>query len=122
MGFKTVAIARDADKESLARKLGAQQYIDSEGTDAAAELVKLGDAPVILATVTSGKAMSAVLGGLGVNGKFIILGAPAEPLEVPAVPLIFASARAQRSGRAPRIAVRWSTHSGWNPRILLPRS
>lgn len=89
MGFKTVAIARGGDKESLARKLGAHQYIDSEATDAAAELVKLGGARVILATVTSGKAMSAVLGGLGINGKFIILGAPAEPLEVPAVPLIF---------------------------------
>ena len=32
--------------------------------------------------------MSAVLGGLGVNGKLIILGAVAEPLEVPAIPLI----------------------------------
>lgn len=30
MGFKTVAIARGRDKESLARKLGAQHYIDSQ--------------------------------------------------------------------------------------------
>ncbi|MGZ8480069.1 MAG: alcohol dehydrogenase, partial [Candidatus Binatia bacterium] len=50
--------------------------------DAAAELVKLGGAKVILATVTSGKAMSAVLGGLAVNGKLIILGAADEPVEV----------------------------------------
>ena len=42
----------------------------------------MGGAKVILATVTSGKAMSAVLGGLGVNGKLIILGAAHEPLEV----------------------------------------
>jgi D-arabinose 1-dehydrogenase-like Zn-dependent alcohol dehydrogenase len=89
MGFKTVAIARGGDKEALARQLGAQHYIDSQATDAAAALVKLGGARVILATVTSGEAMSAVLGGLGVNGKFVILGAPAEPLEVPALPLIF---------------------------------
>jgi D-arabinose 1-dehydrogenase-like Zn-dependent alcohol dehydrogenase len=88
MGFKTVAIARGRDKEPLARKLGAWHYIDSQAQDAAAELAKLGGARVILATVTSGEAMSAVLGGLGVNGKLIILGAAADPLEVPANPLI----------------------------------
>jgi D-arabinose 1-dehydrogenase-like Zn-dependent alcohol dehydrogenase len=88
MGFKTVAIARGRDKEPLARKLGAWHYIDSQAQDAAAELAKLGGARVILATVTSGKAMSAVLGGLGVNGKLIILGAAAEPLEMTASLLI----------------------------------
>ena len=89
MGFKTVAIARGGDKASLARKLGAQHYIDSQATDAAAELVKLGGARVILATVTSSKAMAAVVGGLGVNGKLVIVGASSEPLEVPVLPLIF---------------------------------
>jgi D-arabinose 1-dehydrogenase-like Zn-dependent alcohol dehydrogenase len=88
MGFKTVAIARGEDKEPLARQLGAWHYIDSQSQDAAAELVKLGGAKVILATVTSGKAMSAVLGGLGVNGKLIALGAADEPLAVPAIILI----------------------------------
>ena len=82
MGFKTVAIARGKDKEPLVRKLGAQHYIDNQTQDAAAELVKLGGAKVILATVTSGKAMSAVLGGLAVNGKLIVIGASDEPLEV----------------------------------------
>ncbi len=89
MGFKTVAIARGADKGPLARKLGAQHYIDSQATDPAAELTKLGGARVVLATVTSAPAMSAVLGGLGVDGKLIIVGAPAEPLEVSVIPLIF---------------------------------
>jgi D-arabinose 1-dehydrogenase-like Zn-dependent alcohol dehydrogenase len=88
MGFKTVAIARGADKEPLARKLGAQHYIDSQSQDVAAELLKLGGAKVILATVTNGKAMSSALGGLGVNGKLIVLGAADEPLEVPALLLI----------------------------------
>ncbi|MGZ8452360.1 MAG: alcohol dehydrogenase [Candidatus Binatia bacterium] len=82
MGCRAVAIARGVDKEALARKLGAAHYIDSHAQDAAAELVKLGGAKVILATVTSGKAMSAVLGGLAVNGKLIILGAADEPVEV----------------------------------------
>ena len=82
MGFKTVAIARGRDKEALARELGAQQYIDSNSQNPAAELAKMGGAKIILATVTSGKAMSALLGGLGVNGNLIILGAAHEPLEV----------------------------------------
>ena len=88
MGFKTIAIARGMDKEPLARKLGASHYIDSKTQDPAAELQKLGGAKVVLATVTSGDAMSATLGGLGVNGKLVILGAAAEPLQVPGIPLL----------------------------------
>jgi D-arabinose 1-dehydrogenase-like Zn-dependent alcohol dehydrogenase len=88
MGFNTVAIARGLDKEPLARKLGANSYIDSHAQDPAKELLKLGGAKVVLATVTNGDAMSAVLGGLGVNGKLIIVGAAAEPLQVPGIPLL----------------------------------
>jgi D-arabinose 1-dehydrogenase-like Zn-dependent alcohol dehydrogenase len=75
MGFKTVGIARGRDKEPLARKLGAHHYIDSQAQDPAAELLKLGGAKVILATVTNGDAMSAVQGGLGVNGTLMVIGA-----------------------------------------------
>ena len=88
MGFKTVAIARGMDKEPLARKLGAWSYIDSKTQDPAAELLKLGGAKVVLATVTSGDAMSATLGGLSVNGKLVILGAAVEPLQVPGISLL----------------------------------
>jgi D-arabinose 1-dehydrogenase-like Zn-dependent alcohol dehydrogenase len=88
MGFRTVAIARGMDKEPLARKLGAWSYIDSKAQDPAAELLKLGGAKVVLATVTNGDAMSATLGGLGVNGKLVVLGAAAEPLQVPGIPLL----------------------------------
>jgi D-arabinose 1-dehydrogenase-like Zn-dependent alcohol dehydrogenase len=75
MGFKTVAIARGQDKGALAGTLGAWRYIDSKSQDPAAELQKLGGAKVILATVTAGDAMAAALGGLGVNGTFLIVGA-----------------------------------------------
>jgi len=75
MGFKTVAIARGQDKGTLAGTLGAWKYIDSKSQDPAAELQKLGGAKAILATVTAGDAMAAALGGLGVNGTFLILGA-----------------------------------------------
>ena len=53
MGCRTVAIARGADKEPLARQLGAHHYIDSKTQDVAAELTKLGGAKVILSTVTN---------------------------------------------------------------------
>ena len=82
MGFRTVAIARGKDKEPLARKLGAHHYIDSQAENVSEQLQKLGGAKVILATVTSGNAMTPVLGGLGLNGKFIVLGASAEPVQV----------------------------------------
>ncbi len=64
MGYRTVAIARGRDKEKLARQLGAHIYIDSETQDVAAELTRRGGAKTILATVTSGKAMSAMIPGL----------------------------------------------------------
>jgi len=88
MGFDTVAIARGRDKEPLARQLGARLYIDSREQDPAAELVRFGGARVILATVTSAPAMTAVIGGLVVDGKLLVVGAPHDPLQVPAGLLI----------------------------------
>jgi D-arabinose 1-dehydrogenase-like Zn-dependent alcohol dehydrogenase len=88
MGFRTVAIARGTDKEPLARELGAHHYIDSAASDPAAELMKLGGARIVLATVTNGPAMTATLGGLQVNGSLYVLGAPHEPLEINGLALI----------------------------------
>jgi alcohol dehydrogenase/propanol-preferring alcohol dehydrogenase len=88
MGFRTVAIARGKDKEELARQLGASHYIDSQSTDPAAELARLGGAKVVLATVTHGPAMSATLGGLAPRGRLMVLGAADTPLEVPPLTLI----------------------------------
>jgi alcohol dehydrogenase/propanol-preferring alcohol dehydrogenase len=89
MGFDTVAIARGADKEEFVHKLGARVYIDNEKQDPAAELTRLGGARAILATATSGAAMASVIGGLGVDGRLEVVGAPADPLQVPAGQLIF---------------------------------
>jgi D-arabinose 1-dehydrogenase-like Zn-dependent alcohol dehydrogenase len=91
MGFRTVAIARGADKEPLARKLGAHVYLDSQKQDVAAELNKLGGAKTILATVTNGKAMSSVIPGLAVRGKLVVIGVGMDPIEVSTVDLIMAS-------------------------------
>ena len=88
MGFHTVALGRGKDKETLARKLGAHQYIDSGAVDTVAELQKLGGARVILATAPSAKAISAVVEGLGVNGNLLVPAAPGDPLSVSVMPLI----------------------------------
>jgi D-arabinose 1-dehydrogenase-like Zn-dependent alcohol dehydrogenase len=96
MGFRTVAIARGADKGPLARKLGASLYIDSTTQNVSEELTKLGGAKVILATVTDARSMSSVVAGLGIDGKLVILGASAEPVEVS--PLLLIGPRRSISG------------------------
>jgi D-arabinose 1-dehydrogenase-like Zn-dependent alcohol dehydrogenase len=88
MGFKTVAIARGKDKEPLAKQLGTKIYIDSATQNVAEELMKLGGAKVVIATVTSAKAMSDTVGGLSPNGKLLVLGAAGEPLEISGLQLI----------------------------------
>jgi D-arabinose 1-dehydrogenase-like Zn-dependent alcohol dehydrogenase len=44
MGFKVAAVARGAEKEQLAKELGAHHYIDSSAGDAATALKALGGA------------------------------------------------------------------------------
>jgi D-arabinose 1-dehydrogenase-like Zn-dependent alcohol dehydrogenase len=88
LGFDTVAIARGTTKQELALELGARHYIDSTAQDPAAELSKLGGAKVILSTITNAAAVTAVLGGLGVRGKLVIVGASMEPMQFPPAMLI----------------------------------
>lgn len=88
LGFRTVAIARGSEKAALARELGAHSYIDSTTEDPAAELMKLGGAKVVLATVTNAPAMTATIGGLAARGKLLIVGASMEPMEIPPAMLI----------------------------------
>jgi D-arabinose 1-dehydrogenase-like Zn-dependent alcohol dehydrogenase len=75
MGFRTVAIARGADKAPLAKQLGAHHYIDNAKSDPGAELAKLGGAKAILATVTESSAMAATIGGLATKGTLMVIGA-----------------------------------------------
>jgi D-arabinose 1-dehydrogenase-like Zn-dependent alcohol dehydrogenase len=82
MGFRTVAIGRGADKEPLARKLGAHEYIDTDSGSSAAALQKLGGARVAIATAPDSRAISALVDGLGPNGKLMVIGASQEPLNV----------------------------------------
>ena len=88
-GYRVAAVGRGSDNATLAKKLGADVYINSAATDPAAELQKLGGARVILATAPSGKAMSALVGGLGVNGTMVVVGASMDPIEVSPNQLLF---------------------------------
>jgi D-arabinose 1-dehydrogenase-like Zn-dependent alcohol dehydrogenase len=90
-GYKVAAIGRGSENASLAKKLGASIYIDSQSTNAAQELQKLGGARVILATAPSSKAMSELVDGLGPNGKLIVVGATFDPIEVTPIQLITGS-------------------------------
>ncbi|MDX1946897.1 MAG: alcohol dehydrogenase [Pirellulaceae bacterium] len=74
MGFHTVVIARGQDKAPLAKQLGADHYIDSQSQDASAELLKLGGAKAILATVVNAEAMASVQKGLATNGTLLLVG------------------------------------------------
>jgi len=87
-GYKVAAIGRGSENAALAKKLGASVYIDSKSTKPAEELQKLGGAQVILATAPNSKAMSALIDGLGPNGKLIVIGVTFDPMEVSPIQLI----------------------------------
>ena len=70
-GFNVAAIGRGSENERLAKKLGG--------------------ARVIMATAPNSKAMSELIGGLGPNGKLLVIGAAFDPIEVAPVQLIVGS-------------------------------
>jgi D-arabinose 1-dehydrogenase-like Zn-dependent alcohol dehydrogenase len=83
-----VAIGRGSEDASLAKKLGASEYIDNQSTNATEALQKLGGARVILATAPNSKAMSELIDGLGPNGELMVIGATFDPIQVTPVQLI----------------------------------
>ena len=88
MGFETVAIARGTNKKTQAEALGAHHYINSTAGDVAQALQALGGATTILATVTAPDAMSAAVGGLRPRGRMVVVGASADPMQIPPFALI----------------------------------
>jgi D-arabinose 1-dehydrogenase-like Zn-dependent alcohol dehydrogenase len=121
LGFRTVAIARGADKEELARELGAHDYIDSTAGDPAEALQKLGGARVILSTIAGGGANSEVIEGLGPRGELIVVGASPEPVEASPSALIGGnrtiSGHASGSSMDSEDTLGFSSLTGVRPRI-----
>lgn len=120
-GYRVVAISRGAANAELAAGFGAHHYIDSAAVDAVAELQKLGGARVILATAPTAKPMSALIPGLGVGGKMIVVGATTDPIEVPSIQLIGArrSVHGWPSGTArdSEDALRFAEMTGVRPKL-----
>ena len=88
MGFRTVAISHGADKEKLARELGAHEFVDTQNEPASVGLKKLGGADVVLATAPHASAIDGTVDGLKPRGKLLIVAAPFEPLKVSAMALL----------------------------------
>ncbi len=87
-GYDVIAIGRGEDKQPLALKLGARRYIDTDKQHVAAEMSTEGGAAVILATAPDPKAIGALVDGLGVRGRLVIVGASPEPFAVSSLQLI----------------------------------
>ena len=121
MGYRTVAIGRGSDKKALATKLGAHEYVDTSAGNPAEALKKLGGANLILATAPESKSMSALVDGLGPNGKLLIVGAGPEPLTITPLQLIFGRKTLQGwasgTGKDSEDTLKFSALSGVRPMI-----
>jgi D-arabinose 1-dehydrogenase-like Zn-dependent alcohol dehydrogenase len=120
-GYRTVAIARGPEKAALAKELGAHHYIDNKATNFAEELQKLGGAAVILSTLTDAAALEQAVGGLGSNGRLIIVGVPEKPIGVNTLPLIMGNREvrgwASGTGMDSEDTLNFSVLTGVKPKI-----
>ena len=120
-GYKVAAIGRGSEDATLAKKLGANLYIDSKSTNAAEALQKLGGAQAILATAPSSKAMSELIDGLGPNGRLMVVGVEQNPIEVTPAQLVVGSRTIQgwASGTPPdsEDTLRFAELTGVRPMI-----
>jgi propanol-preferring alcohol dehydrogenase len=120
MGFRTVAVSRGADKEALARELGAHDYIDTDKVTAAEGLQKLGGADLVLATAPNSAAIASTVDGLKPRGKLLVVAASFEPLQVSVLGLLSGKTIAGwPSGSAfdSEETMAFSARSGVRPRI-----
>jgi alcohol dehydrogenase, propanol-preferring len=88
MGFRTVALSQGPEKETLARKLGANEYVNTTAVAAAEGLQRLGGADVVLATAPNNEAIASAIGGLKPRGTLLLVAAAPEPFSVSAFELL----------------------------------
>jgi len=83
-GFETIAISHSPDKDKMIRDLGEDEVVrDGKSLTAA------GGADIILSTSNSTKSMVDSIQGLRPDGRFIVMGADAEPLSLSLIELLF---------------------------------
>ena len=73
MGYRTVALSSGPDKEELARRLGADEYVDGSKADQTDTLRKMGGAKLIMCTATAPEATKRLIKGLDVDGTLLLL-------------------------------------------------
>jgi D-arabinose 1-dehydrogenase-like Zn-dependent alcohol dehydrogenase len=88
MGFRTVALSSGADKEKLARELGAHEYVNTQIGTAAEGLQRIGGAHLVLATAPHASSIASTVEGLRPRGKLLIVAAPHEPMQMSTFPLL----------------------------------
>jgi len=82
-GFPTIAVSRSPDKDKLVREMGADAVVrDGKGLNAA------GGVDVILGTSNSNDAMVDCIQGLRPDGRFVLMGFEAKPLQLSPVDFI----------------------------------
>ncbi|MFE0152371.1 alcohol dehydrogenase [Nonomuraea sp. NPDC059007] len=83
MGLRVIAVNRGRDKESLARQLGADEYVDSDEGSAGQALADLGGARIILGTVGVAAAQGDIVQGLRPNGRLVVIAADHDHQPIP---------------------------------------
>jgi len=82
-GFQTIAVSRSPDKDKLVQDMGADAVVrDGKGLKAE------GGADVILGTSNSSDAMADCIQGLRPDGRFVLMGFEAKPLQLSPVDFI----------------------------------
>ena len=82
-GFQTIAVSRSPDKDKLVREMGADVVVrDGKG------LMAAGGADVVLGTSNSNDAMVDCIQGLRPDGRFVLMGFEAKPLQLSPVDFI----------------------------------
>ncbi|GAM22508.1 hypothetical protein SAMD00019534_056830 [Acytostelium subglobosum LB1] len=87
LGFEVVAFSSGADKEKLARELGAKHYINGALPGAVDELAKL-KPKLIVTTAPHTKSVQELIKAMALGGKLLILSALMEPLQVNSLELL----------------------------------
>ena len=117
-GCRVAALSHGPGKEELARKLGAEFYIDTSASDGAAELKKLGGASVLFATAPNADEIVHMIGGIRHSGRLVVVGSVDEPLKISTRVLIGQNVTISGAGNAPIAdALRFSMELNVKPMI-----
>lgn len=88
MGYDVVVIARGSERASLARELGARDYIDSDAVAPGEALRESGGADLMLSTASSTAPLTELSTGLRPHGRLTLIGVDAGSVDLPAVQLV----------------------------------